>query len=153
MAGYATGEVFYAAQSLGFRHSHLDTGGYSYDQKARNTNPNEALDFLITDEQDRCLLTSLVSCLFARGIYSNEVIAEALTSIGYNDVASDLDGIAQRVQAARWRQRFQTGYDPRQVKISKRLRSVVTKTGPINNEYLDRLTDAYATRLIEIGTG
>ncbi|HID98467.1 MAG TPA: hypothetical protein EYP57_09835 [Thermodesulfobacteriaceae bacterium] len=33
MAGYATGEVFFAAQSPGFRHSHLDTGGYFYDQK------------------------------------------------------------------------------------------------------------------------
>ena len=34
MAGYATGELFFAAQSLGFRHSHLDTGAYSW---TRNT--------------------------------------------------------------------------------------------------------------------
>ena len=33
MAGYATGEVFFVSQALGLRHSHLDAGGYSYDQK------------------------------------------------------------------------------------------------------------------------
>ena len=33
MAGYATGEVYFASQALGFRHSHLDSGGYSFDQK------------------------------------------------------------------------------------------------------------------------
>ena len=27
MAGYATGEVFFTSQALGFRHSHLDAGG------------------------------------------------------------------------------------------------------------------------------
>ena len=33
MAGYATGEVYFVSQALGLRHSHLDSGGYSYDQK------------------------------------------------------------------------------------------------------------------------
>jgi len=31
MAGYATGELFFASQALGLRHSHLDSAGYSYD--------------------------------------------------------------------------------------------------------------------------
>src|SRR5512143_208322 len=33
MGGYATGEVFFTSQALGLRHSHLDSGGYSYDQE------------------------------------------------------------------------------------------------------------------------
>ena len=33
MAGYATGEVYFASQALGLRHSHLDSAGYAYDQK------------------------------------------------------------------------------------------------------------------------
>ncbi len=152
MGGYATGEVYFAAQGLGFRHSHLDTGGYSYDQKARDGDLDKALDFLISDEKDRCLLNSLVSCLFGRGIYSNDVIAEALTSIGHKEVAQNLDSIAARVQASRWQQRFLTGYDPHKVKISKRLRSVKPKGGPIDNDFLDKLTKAYATKLTEIGT-
>src|SRR5512136_663316 len=35
MAGYATGEAFFISQALGLRHSHLDAGGYSYDQKQK----------------------------------------------------------------------------------------------------------------------
>ncbi|HZV82154.1 MAG TPA: aldehyde ferredoxin oxidoreductase N-terminal domain-containing protein, partial [Geobacteraceae bacterium] len=35
MAGYATGETFFVSQALGLRHSHLDSGGYSYDQKPK----------------------------------------------------------------------------------------------------------------------
>jgi aldehyde:ferredoxin oxidoreductase len=35
MGGYATGEVFFVSQALGLRHSHLDAGGYSYDQKQK----------------------------------------------------------------------------------------------------------------------
>ncbi len=69
MGGYATGEVFFASQALGFRHSHLDTGGYSYDQKEKSKDPAKAVDFLVKDEQGRVLLTSMVACLFARGVY------------------------------------------------------------------------------------
>ena len=33
MAGYVTGEVFFVSQAFGFRHSHLDSAGYGFDQK------------------------------------------------------------------------------------------------------------------------
>ena len=42
MGGYATGEVFFVAQALGFRHSHLDSGGYSYDQKHEDRDVEKA---------------------------------------------------------------------------------------------------------------
>ena len=62
MAGYATGEVYFASQALGLRHSHLDSGGYSYDQKEKGKDVSKAVDFLVKDEQGRVLLTSMV-CL------------------------------------------------------------------------------------------
>ena len=42
MGGYATGEVFFVSQALGFRHSHLDSGGYSYDQKHDDKDVDQA---------------------------------------------------------------------------------------------------------------
>jgi len=33
--GICDGEVYFASQALGLRHSHLDSGGYSYDQKEK----------------------------------------------------------------------------------------------------------------------
>ncbi len=71
MAGYATGELFFAAQTLGFRHSHLDTAAYSFDQKHAERDVDKAVDFLIADEPGRAFLTSMVSCLFARSVYTD----------------------------------------------------------------------------------
>jgi len=71
MAGYATGELFFAAQTLGFRHSHLDTGAYSREQKNAGRDVGQAVDFLIADEPGRVILTSMVACLFARSVYTD----------------------------------------------------------------------------------
>ena len=82
MAGYATGEVFFVSQALGLRHSHLDAGGYSFDQKQKEKDVAKAVDFLLADESSRCFLTSMVACLFARGVYTEARLAEALAGRG-----------------------------------------------------------------------
>ena len=51
MAGYATGEVFFVSQAMGFRHSHLDAGGYSFDQKHPEKDVAKAVDYLLADVQ------------------------------------------------------------------------------------------------------
>ncbi len=82
MAGYATGEVFFVSQALGFRSSHLDAGGYSYDQKHTDKDVADAIRFLEDDERERVLLTSMVSCLFARNVYTPELLARCLNAVG-----------------------------------------------------------------------
>ena len=99
MAGYATGEVFFASQALGFRHSHLDSGGYSYDQKEKGKDVSKAVDFLVKDEQGRALLTSMVACLFARGIYTDELLASCLKAVGYGSLAENLGAISREHSA------------------------------------------------------
>ena len=83
MAGYATGEVYFASQALGLRHSHLDSGGYAYDQKHDDKDVGKAVDFLMADEASRAFLTSMVACLFARGVYNEELLPECLKVLGY----------------------------------------------------------------------
>jgi len=118
MAGYATGEVFFASQALGFRHSHLDSGGYSYDQKhTKKIKVKEAVDFLVKDEQSRVLLTSMVACLFAREVYKDELLAKCLNSLGYTTLADNMQQVAQHIQKLRWRLRMATGFDPAAVKF------------------------------------
>lgn len=151
MAGYATGEVYFVAQGLGFRHAHLDSGGYAWDQKHQEQDAEGAVDFLVSDERGRALLTSMVACLFSRGVYSQELLAEALASIGQRDMADNLDSMAENIQHIRWRTRFATGYDPHQVKIPKRFLSVETWKGKIDAAYLDKLKEAYASRIVEMG--
>ena len=151
MAGYATGEVFFVSQALGFRHSHLDSGGYSYDQKFEAVDLDEAVEFLVKEEQERVFLTSMVACLFARGVYKKELLAECLHSVGYDTLAETIPAVLQNLQARRWQVRLATGYDPAAIEIPKRFSNVSTWKGPINPETLDRLHQHYAQKIVELG--
>jgi aldehyde:ferredoxin oxidoreductase len=150
MGGYATGEVYFAAQSLGFRHSHLDTGGYSYDQKHDDKDVDKAVDFLVSDEQGRVFLTSMVACLFARGVYTDELLADCLRTVGYHPLADNMEAVSQNIQKLRWKTRFATGFDPQGVKIPKRFTEVTTWTGPIDQVFMETLKGEYGKRLVEL---
>jgi len=150
MGGYATGEVFFISQALGFRHSHLDAGGYSYDQKQKGKDVAQAVEFLVQDEKARVFLTSMVSCLFAREVYKESVLAECLNAVGYNNLAENVDSVAQRIQKMRWQMRMKTGFDPQSVTIPKRFTEVVTWKGPVDQNYLSALKEAYSKRILEL---
>lgn len=153
MAGYATGEVFFTSQALGFRHSHLDAGGYSYDQKHKDKEVDKAVSFLVQDEQERVLLTSMVSCLFAREVYKRDVLASCLGALGYTTLAGDLEALSRRVQKLRWKIRLATGYHPSAVQIPKRFSEVTTWKGPVDGGYQRNLQDRYAGAILEMGKG
>jgi aldehyde:ferredoxin oxidoreductase len=144
MAGYATGEVYFASQALGLRHSHLDSGGYSFDQKEKGKDVAKAVDFLVKDEQGRVLLTSMVACLFARGVYSDALLADCLRSVGYGKLADSLGTVSENIQQLRWRARIATGYKPEEVEIPKRFLEITTGKGAMDPTYLASLKDQYA---------
>jgi aldehyde:ferredoxin oxidoreductase len=150
MGGYATGEVFFISQALGLRHSHLDAGGYSYDQKQKGKDVAHAVEFLIQDEKARVFLTSMVSCLFAREVYKESILADCLNAVGYRNLAENTDSIAQNAQRMRWQMRMKTGFNPESVKIPERFKQVVTWKGPMDTNYLDSLHNTYAQRIQEM---
>ena len=149
MGGYATGEVFFTSQALGFRHSHLDSGGYSYDQKHEEKDVEQAVDFMVKDEQGRVLLTSMVSCLFAREVYKDELLADCLNALGYTTLADTMEQVAQHVQKMRWRLRLATGFNPQGVKIPKRFTEVTTWKGKVDEKFLNALKQVYAERIVD----
>jgi aldehyde:ferredoxin oxidoreductase len=147
MAGYATGELFFAAQTLGFRHSHLDTGAYSYDQKNNDKDVMRAVDFLIADEPGRAFLTSMVGCLFARSVYTEEQLAECLRIVGFDTLSGSIDKVSEHIRALRWQVRAQTGFDPDNFSIPKRFYQVKTWKGQVDKQYLDDLKKEYGRRI------
>jgi aldehyde:ferredoxin oxidoreductase len=151
MGGYATGEVFFTSQALGLRHSHLDTAGYAFDQKEKDKNIPKAVDFLIKDEQGRVLLTSMVACLFARSVYTDELLSSCLNSVGYSTLANNLGSVSQNIQSLRWKTRLATGYNPETVTIPKRFSEITTWKGSIDPAYMQGLMSAYAQRILELG--
>ncbi|RUM41527.1 MAG: aldehyde ferredoxin oxidoreductase [Desulfocapsa sp.] len=150
MAGYATGEVFFAAQALGFRHSHLDSGGYSYDQKHAEQDLEGVVQFLISDEAGRAFMTSTVSCLFARGVYTNELLAECFQTLGYKELSGNIEATGKHIQKLRWQTRIATGFNPEAITIPKRFYKVTTWKGPIDAEYLKKLKMRYGEAIMEL---
>jgi len=144
MAGYATGEVYFVAQALGFRHSHLDSGAYTYDQKVKEQDADKAVDFLVRDEAERVMLTSMVSCLFARKAYTPERLQEALAAVDARDVADNLEAATLAAQRLRWRLKLACGFDPDTVPIPKRFHEVATWKGPVDSLYLETMQKAYS---------
>lgn len=152
MAGYATGEVAYASQALGLRHSHLDTGGYAFDQKMGPRPPvDEVLDFLIKDERDRVMLTSMVACLFARSVYKEELCQEALSVLGLEGLAEGLPRAAERAADRRWRVRLATGFDPGTVRVPRRFFEIDNWKGKPDVAYFEQIKKDYAAYITAKG--
>lgn len=151
MAGYATGPLYFAAQALGFRHSHLDTGAYSYEQKNHQQDVSKAVDFLIDDEPGRALLTSMVACLFARSVYNSETLAQCLAATGFEALAGSLTETSERIRQLRWQVRIATGFRPDDVEIPKRFYQVATIRGPVDGPYLDSVKAEYGRRIMDLG--
>jgi len=139
------------SETLSFRHSHLDSSAYSADQKKQDQDAGKIVAGFVKDEASRCILTSAVGCLFGRGVYTEERLKDALTSLGLQKVADNLASAGEAIQKLRWRLRMRTGCDPMAARIPKRYTEVVTWKGPIDTAYMEELRQAYATRLLELG--
>ena len=153
MAGYATGELFFTAQALGFRHSHLDTGAYSWDQKHDTKEVDEGVDFLMTDEPGRVFLTSMVACLFARSAYNDEQLGACLEAAGYGTLAGTISDTAEYIRKLRWKVRIDSGFKPEEILIPQRFYKVETWKGKIDRNYLDALKSEYGRRILALVDG
>ncbi|MEM4674976.1 MAG: aldehyde ferredoxin oxidoreductase N-terminal domain-containing protein, partial [Nitrososphaerota archaeon] len=84
MPGYHTGPAAHVGYLTGARHSHLDSAGYSLDEKTigATPSPEKIADELFKEEAWRQVLSSLVVCFFARRVYTPENTSKALRAAG-----------------------------------------------------------------------
>ena len=111
----------------------------------------DAAQFLLDDETERVMLTNMVACLFARGVYKPERVAEALDCLGYKELAQGLMPASEGVRRERWRLKIATGFDPMATKIPKRFSEITTWKGPVDPDYMEALRKGYAARIAEFG--
>ena len=111
----------------------------------------KAVDYLIADEPGRVLLTSMVACLFARSVYTEETLAHCLSATGFETLAQSLEETAERIRRLRWQVRIATGFKPEDVEIPKRFYSVATIRGPVDGAYLDQVKAEYGRRIMALG--
>jgi aldehyde:ferredoxin oxidoreductase len=152
-AGYHTGPLFHASLAIGARHSHLDAGAYSMDEKLVSSGgtpppPEEAARLIIEEESWRQVLNSLVLCLFARGVYSKQLVEKALKALGYTIDSAKLTELAQAIYLEKHAIKFLEGFDPEKTRIPKRITETPTPLGHITENYLKAII-AYYAKLIK----
>lgn len=88
-------------------------------------------------------LTCMVSCLFARNVYSEERLQECLTAVGLPGLAEAVVARSRDVQADRWRLKFLTGYNPEKISIPKRFGEVTTWKGAMDAGFMNAVALGY----------
>jgi len=140
-AGYHTGPAYWTSLVVGFRHSHLDSGAYSFDEKyakegKRELSPSEIAKMIVEEESWRQILNSLVVCLFGRGIYKEDLVSKALKSIGINLEPEKLRELGRKIWVEKWIVKLREGFDPEKVELPKRIFETDTPLGKLSPEVI-----------------
>ncbi|WP_455277881.1 aldehyde ferredoxin oxidoreductase family protein [[Eubacterium] cellulosolvens] len=152
MPGYHTGPATHLGFLIGSRHSHLDGAGYSIDQKALAKNSKlsvtEIVDKLIEEEAWRQILSSLVICFFARGIYKPQLISKAFKPTGKEFTEEQLKTIGLRILKQKYRFKTREGFSIKNLKIPERILQTETPSGKLSKEIFNEGLKIAETKLI-----
>ncbi len=151
MPGYHTGYGCHLGFLTGARHSHLDSAGYSYDQKLNvpEIGPEKLAELLFEEEAYRQILSSIIICFFARSIYKYEVISEALKAIGYDFSPEELKALGQRILRRKYHFKLREGFSFEDLRIPKRILKTISPHGQLNEEFLRRGIETYKEILLK----
>lgn len=150
MPGYHTGYGTIVGTVVGARHSHLCNAGYSADQTKEDFDKQKVVEALYKEEVERCMLNSLIICLFARKVYDRTTILAALSSIGYQLTDDDLTEIAEKIYKTKLRIKIALGFDITKVKLPKRFFETPTLNGVLDEKVAYEMIDMYNKKLIEL---
>ncbi|MCD6362643.1 MAG: aldehyde ferredoxin oxidoreductase family protein [Synergistetes bacterium] len=137
MPGYHTGPGAHIGFLIGARHSHLDCAGYSLDQKVlvkENLSPREVARRLLEEERWRQILSSLVVCFFARGIYKPDVVCRALSLVGFDLSEDDLREIGMEIHKAKYKFKIDNGFSLENIRIPGRILETPTPVGRLEEK-------------------
>lgn len=151
MPGYHTGPAGHINFLTGARHSHLDSAGYSLDQKAaRSGKPlvaEETGRALLEEERWRQVLSSLVVCFFARGVYTPEVVTRALASAGFDLNGEALNRLGAEILRQKYAFKEREGFDLSQLRIPQRILETPSTLGQVDEAFIQQAIRAYGEGL------
>ena len=145
VSGYHTGPASIVGQLVGVRHSHLDNAGYSIDQKAakKPMDPETMVDEIIKEDNSRGVFNSLVGCLFARGVYTEDNIIDALGAVGITKSKDDLRDLGRRIFEEKYKFKVQEGFDLAHAHIPRRFYETVSTLGKVAPETVEEMLRIY----------
>ncbi len=153
--GYHTGPAAVLGFLTGARHSHLDSAGYSLDQKATGGGDSlteaQIVEELLSEERWRQVLSSLVVCFFARGLYTPQVVADALNTIGIETTPKRLASLGREILDAKHAYKAQEGFDAASLRIPARTLETESPLGKLDEAFLRRALSLFSQRTVPAG--
>ncbi len=153
MPGYHAGPATHIGYLIGVRHSHLDNAGYSYDQKLIGKEyppPEKVVDDLINEEAWRQILSSLVVCFFARGIYKPELVVKALEPLGYSYTVDDIIKLGYKIYVEKYKLKLNLGFNLNKLRVPKRILETPTPNGVISHEFIEKALKYFGKKINEL---
>ncbi len=143
--GYHTGLGNILGLTVGARHSHLDSAGYSADQKAFNQpiSDEQIVDYIIDEENRRNVLNCMISCLFARNVYTYENVILALKGLGIERTEEELKALGKDIFRKKYALKEKLGFRFENLRIPKRFFETPSTTGVIEEERVKRAIELY----------
>ncbi len=139
MPGYHTGVGAHIGYLIGLRHSHLDNAGYSFDQNVfskEQPSPEKLIEVLLEEERWRQILSSLVVCFFARGIYTPAIVSELLHTAGFDIEPEALDRIGQAIYNEKYLFKTREGFSLDTLRLPKRIFETPSPGETMKEEYI-----------------
>jgi aldehyde:ferredoxin oxidoreductase len=151
MPGYHTGPGCHLGYLTGARHSHLDSAGYSLDQKAASTGqtstPQALADSLLSEERWRQVLSNLTICFFARGIYTSEVVQKALATIGADWSAEELERLGRETLRSKHAFKAREGFQWADLRLPRRIFETPAPAGSFDEDLMRQAIASFAEGL------
>ncbi len=154
MPGYHTGPGAHLTHLTGARHSHLDSAGYAIDQQdmkaGQPRSPGELARALLTEEARRQVLSSLVICFFARGLYDADTCVACLSAVEEKWQWDELMALGEDILRRKHAFKAREGFDFDALRIPARTLEAPTPLGTLSEETLREATSE-AQRLLASG--
>jgi len=154
MPGYHTGPAAHIGFLIGARHSHLDNAGYSVDQKVLaegQLSPEELAETLLAEERWRQILSSLVICFFARGIYKPDIASKALHLAGFDLAPEDLNRIGEEIHQGKYRFKTREGFSLDKFRLPKRIFETPSLVSELDERFIRETVEHIKKALFKEG--
>jgi aldehyde:ferredoxin oxidoreductase len=151
MPGYHTGPAAHLGFLTGSRHSHLDGAGYSLDEniikKGGKLSPEGIVEGLLREEAWRQILSSLVVCFFARGVYKPETVCRALEVVGHQFTPEDLQRLGLEILKYKLEFKLREGFSFEKLSFPERVFETPTPQGSLSRAFLEEALKLYGERV------
>jgi aldehyde:ferredoxin oxidoreductase len=101
------------------------------------------VDEMIKEDNSRGVFNSLVACLFARGVYSEENIIDSLGAVGIVKSRDELQELGKRIFEEKYKFKTQEGFDLSAPRIPRRFYETVSASGMVTAETVREMLRIY----------